>query len=100
MILKRNRVKGLPSIYKMSSTKQTMEKRNDDVDDEISHGGKNRVKGLLSIYKMSSTKQTMEKRNGDVDASANLLDSLVPDIDVPIMKPSKGVWFKNWIQEC
>ena len=84
----------------MSSTKQTMEKRSDDVDDEINHGGKNRVKGLLSIYEMSSTKQTMEKRNGDVDASANLLDSLVPDIDVPIMKPSKGVWFKNWIQNA
>ena len=84
----------------MSSTKQTMEKRNDDVDDEISHGGKNRVKGLLSIYKMSSTKQTMEKRNSDVDASANLLDSLVPDIDVPIMKPNKGVWFENWIQNA
>ena len=30
----------------MSSTKQTMEKRNDDVDNEISCGGKNRVKGL------------------------------------------------------
>ena len=98
--VERNRVKGLSSIYKMSSTKQTMEKRNDDVVDEIGHGGKNRVKGLSSIYKMSSTKQTMEKRNGDVDAGANLLDSLVPDIDVPIMKPSKGVWFKNWIQNA
>ena len=53
MILKRIRVEGLPSIYKMSSTKQTMEKRNDDIDVEISHGGKNRVKGLLSIYKTS-----------------------------------------------
>ena len=75
-------------------------KRNDDVDDEINHSGKNRVKGLLSIYKMSSTKQTMEKRNDDVDTSANLLDSLVPDIDVPIMTPSKGAWFKNWIQNA
>ena len=34
---------------------------------------------------MSSTKQTTVKRNDDVDTSANLLDSLVPDIDVPIM---------------
>ena len=73
----------------MSLTKQTMEKRNDDVEFEISHGGKNRVKGLPSIYKMSSTKQTMEKRNGDVDASANLLYSFVPDIDVPIIKPCR-----------
>ena len=84
----------------MSSTKQTMEKRNDDVVDEISHGGKNRVKGLPSIYKKSSTKQTIKKRNDDVVAGANLLDSLVPDIDVPIMKPSEGAWFENWIQNA
>ena len=31
----------------------------------------------------------MKKRSDDVEASANLLDSMVPDIDVPIMKPSK-----------
>ena len=100
MIFKRSRVKGLPNIYKMSSTKQTMEKRSDDVDDEISDGGRNRVKELLSIYRMSSTKQTMEKRSDDVDASANFLDSLVPDVPIIIMKPSKGVWFKNWIQNA
>ena len=28
------------------------------------------------------------------------LDSLVPDIKVPIMKPSKGVWFKNGIKNA
>ena len=49
---------------------------------------------------MSSTKQTMEKRNDGVDAGANLLDSLVPDIDVPTTKPNIGAWFKNWIQNA
>ena len=85
--VKRNRFKGLHSIYKMSLTKQKMEKRNDDVDDEISCGEKNRFKELPTIYKMSSTKPTMKKRNDDVEASANLLDSMEPDINVPIMKP-------------
>ena len=49
---------------------------------------------------MTSNKQTMKKRNNDVDVGANLLDSLVPDINVPIMKPSRGAWFKNWIQNA
>ena len=98
--VERNRVKGLPVIYRMTSTEQMMEKCQDDFDDEISNGEKNRDKGLLSIYKMSSTKRKMKKRNNDVDAGANLLDSLVPDINVPIMKPSKSAWFKNWIQNA
>ena len=122
----RNRFKGLPIIYKMASNEQTMVKRKDDSDDDMinggknrfkelpsiykmtsikqtmkkSNGGKNRFKELPSIYKMSSNKQTMKKRDDDVDVSANLLDSLVPDINVPIMKPSRGAWFKNWIQNA
>ena len=32
---------------------------------------------------MTLNKQTMKERNGDVDVSANLLDSLAPDINVP-----------------
>ena len=41
----------------------------------------------------------MKKRNDDVEASANLLDSMVPDINVPTMKPSKPnrFNFKKWI---
>ena len=97
----KNRFKGLPIIYKMTSTEQMMEKSQDgNIDDEMSYGEKNRVKGLHTIYKMSSTKQTMKKRNHDDEVGSNLLDSLVPDINVPIMKPSKGAWFKNWIQNA
>ena len=48
---------------------------------------------------MNSTKQKLAQNNG-LDAGANLLDSLVPDIKVPIMEPSKGVWFKNWIKNA
>ena len=100
--VKGNRFKGLPSVYKMSFTKQKIEKRNDDVDDEISYGGKNRFKKLPTIYKMSLTKPTMKKRNDDVEASANLLDSMVPDINVPIMKPNKPnrFNFKKWIDNA
>ena len=99
---RKNRFKELPSIYKMSSTEQTMIKSQDDkiIDHEISYCKKNRVKGLHTIYKMSSTKQTMKKPNHELDAGSNLLDCLVPDINVPIMKPSKGAWFKNWIQNA
>ena len=79
----------------MNSTTQMMKESHDGVD-----GKMNIVKGLPIIYKMSSTKQKMEKRNDYVDADANLLDSLVPDIDVPIMKPSESAWFKNWIQNA
>ena len=42
----------------------------------------------------------MKESNDDADVRANILDSLVPDINVPIMKPSKGAWFKNWIQNA
>ena len=59
-----------------------------------------KLKDCLVIYKMSSTKQKMKKRIGNVDAGANLLDSLVPDINVPIMKPSEIAWFENWIQNA
>ena len=61
---------------------------------------KNRFKELPIIYKMTSNEQTMKKSNDDVVTGVNLLDSLVPDINVPIMKPNKGAWFKNWIQNA
>ena len=49
----------------MDSTEQTIKKRNDDVDNEISYVGKNRFKGLPIKYKMASTKQMMEKSQDD-----------------------------------
>ena len=73
----------------MSLTKQKMEERNDDVDVKIIYGEKNRFKELPTIYEMSLTKQTMKKPNDDVEISVNLLNSMVPDMNVPIMKPSK-----------
>ena len=44
---------------------------------------------------MSPTKQTMKKRKDDFDVGLNLLDGLVPDINV---KLSKSAWFENSIQ--
>ena len=85
-------------VYKMESNKQRVGKK---CVDKICDGKKiNIVKGLPLIYEMDSTKLMMKKHYDDVDAGGNLLDSLVPDIKVPIMKPSKGVWFKNGIKEC
>ena len=87
----------------MTSSKQTMKKRKDDVDDGIVYDfERNRVKELPSIYKMTSTEQTMKKPNDVVDVGVNLLDSLVPDINVPIMKPSKPIRFnlKKWIDNA
>ena len=40
---------------------------------------------------------TMKKRKEDVDVGSNLLDDLVPDINV---KPSKIAWFENFIQNA
>ena len=100
--VERNRFKGLPSIYEMSLTKQKMEERKDDVNVKIICGEKNRFKELPTIYKMSSTKQTIKKRNDDVETSVNLLDSMVPDINVSLMKPSKPnrFNFKKWIDNA
>ena len=82
----------------MESNKQMVGKK---FVDKICDGKKiNIVKGLPLIYEMDSTKLMMKKHYDDADAGGNLLDSLVPDIKVPIMKPSKGAWFKNWIKEC
>ena len=92
----KNRFKKLSSIYEMTSNEPTMKKSNDDAEG----GRKNRFKELPIIYKMTSNEQTMKKSNDDVVAGVNLLDSLVPDINVPIMKPEKGAWFKNWIQNA
>ena len=52
----------------MTSTEQTMKKRDDDVDDETSCGvERNRFKKLPTIYKMTSTEQTMKKRDDGID---------------------------------
>ena len=44
----------------------------------------------------------MKKRDDDVGVSANLPDSIVPDINVPIMKPSKPNRFNliKWINKA
>ena len=69
--------------------------------DKICDGKKiNIVKGLPLIYEMDSTKLMVKKHYDDGDAGGNLLDSLVPDIDVPIMKPSKGAWVEKLDKEC
>ena len=98
----KNRLKKFNIIYKMNSNEQTMKKRNDDVDDERSYSEKNRLKKFNIIYKMNSNEQTMKKRNDDVDAGASLLDSMVPDINVPIMKSSKRnrFNFQKWIDNA
>ena len=42
----KNRFKKSPSIYKMTSIKQTTKKSNDDSDDDVINGGKNRFKKI------------------------------------------------------
>ena len=60
----------------------------------------NIVKRVPLIYEMDLTKLMMKKHYDDADAGEILLDSLVPGIKVPIKKPSKGAWFKNWIKNA
>ena len=98
----KNRFKKINIIYKMNSNEQAIKKPNDDVDDERGYGEKNRFKKFNIIYKMNSNEQAMKKPNDDVDAGANLLDCMVPDINVPIMKPSKRNRFnsKKWIDNA
>ena len=85
-------------LYKMESNKQRVGKK---CVDEICDSKKiNIFKGLPLIYEMDSTKLMVKTHYDDGDAGGNLLDSLVPDINVPIMKPSKGAWLKNWIKNA
>ena len=65
----------------------------------------NMIKGLSTIYNMNSKKQMALKQT-----DTNLLDTIVPDINVPIMeiskrKPSKPnqftsrKWFQNAVKQ-
>ena len=77
-----NMVKGLSSIY-MESKKQKTDKN------------ENMIKGLSNIY-MESKKRMTTKR-----PDTNILDSDVPDINVPIMEFSKRKRFNiKWVEDA
>ena len=99
---KEKKVKGLSTIYNMDSTARM-------TDNNFKKSGpdkkENKVKGLSTIYNMDSNKQMALKQT-----YTNLLDTNVPDINVPIMelserKPSKTnrfnfrKWFQNAVKQ-
>jgi hypothetical protein len=99
---KENKVKGLYTIYNMNSKKQM-------TDNNFKKSGpdkkENKVRGLSTIYNMNSKKQMTTKKT-----YKNLLDTNVPEINVPIMelserKPSKTnrfnsrKWFQNAVKQ-
>ena len=99
---KENKVKGLYTIYNMNSTAQM-------TDNNFKKSGpdkkENKVRGLSTIYNMNSKKQMTTKKT-----YTNLLDTYVPEINVPIMelgerKPSKTnrfnsrKWFQNAVKQ-
>ena len=101
---KENKVKGLYTIYNMNSTAQMT-----DTNFYIKKSGQdkkeNKVRGLYTIYNMNSKKQMTAKKT-----YTNLLDTNVPEINVPIMelserKPSKTnrfnsrKWFQNAVKQ-
>ena len=99
---KENKVRGLYTIYNMNSTAQTADK---NLEKKGPDKTGNMVKGLSTIYNMNSKKQTMAKQT-----YTNLLDTNVPEINVPIMelserKPSKTnrfnsrEWFQNAVRQ-
>ena len=101
-IEKENKVRGLYTIYNMNSTAQTANK---NLEKKGPDKTGNMVKGLSTIYNMNSKKQTMSKQT-----YTNLLDTNVPEINVPIMelserKPSKTnrfnsrEWFQNAVRQ-
>ena len=95
---KENKVRGLHTIYNMNSTAQMTDNNFKKSDPDKKE---NKVKGLHTIYNMNSNKQTAMKRT-----DTHLLDTIVPDINVPIMKTSdrksnkpsrfnSREWFRN-----
>ena len=99
---KENKVRGLYTIYNIDSTAQM-------TDNNVKKSGpdkkENKVKGLSTIYNMDSNKQMASKQT-----YSNLLDTNVPEINVPIMelserKPSKTnrfnsrKWFQNAVKQ-
>ena len=90
---KENKVKGLYTIYNMNSTAQM-------TDNNFKKSGpdkkENKVRGLYTIYNMNSTAQMAFKQT-----DTNLLDTIVPDINVPIMELSRKKTFnmEKWINK-
>ena len=99
---KENKVKGLYTIYNMNSTAHMSDKNLEKLGRDKTG---NMIKGLSTIYKMNSNKQTAVKQT-----DTHLLDTIVPDINVPIMKISEGKptktnrfnsreWFRNAVRQ-
>ena len=90
---KENKVRGLSTIYNMNSKKQM-------TDNNFKKSGpdkkENKVRGLSTIYNMNSTAQMALKQT-----DTNLLDTIVPDINVPIMELSRKKTFnmEKWINK-
>ena len=85
---KENKVRGLYTIYNMNSTAQMADK---NLEKKGPDKTGNMIKGLSTIYNMDSKKQMTAKQT-----YTNLLDTNVPEINVPIMelsemKPSKKI---------
>ena len=99
---KENKVRGLYTIYNMNSTAQMADK---NLEKKGPDKTGNMIKGLSTIYNMDSKKQMTAKQT-----YTNLLDTNVPEINVPIMelseiKPSRKnrfnfrEWFQNAVRQ-
>ena len=96
---KENKLRGLCTIYNMNSTAQMSE---NNLNKSGPDKKENKVRGLSTIYNMNSNKQMAVKQT-----NTNLLDTVVPDMNVPIMetnkrKPSKRNRFnsRKWYQNA
>ena len=99
---KENKVRGLYTIYNMNSTEQMADNNSNKSGPDKKE---NKVRGLYTIYNMNSTAQMAVKQT-----NTNLLDTVVPDINVPIMKTNKRKpskrhrfnsrkWFQNAVKQ-
>ena len=99
---KGNKVRGLYTIYNMNSTAQVADKNLEKLNRNKTG---NMIKGLSTIYNMVSKKQMTAEQT-----DTNLLDTNVPEINVPIMelserKPRKTnrfnsrQWFQNAVRQ-
>ena len=90
---KENKVRGLFTIYNMNSTAQMADKNLKKLSRNKTG---NMVKGLSTIYNMNSKKQMALKQT-----DTNLLDTIVPVINVPIMELSRKKTFnmEKWIKK-
>ena len=95
---KENKIRGLYTIYNMNSTAPMFD---NNLKKLTRNKTRNMIKGLSTIYNMNSNKQMAVKQT-----NTNLLDTVVPDINVPIMKTTERTpikrhrfnsrkWFQN-----